>query len=77
MTKKELIIKLLLTLFLTMITTLFIIFIRPKKASSTFLDDWFWVNKTHYTNNNSILFIGDSRTYRGISPSEIEKILPN
>ncbi len=36
----------------------------------------FWIRKTHSKDQYPILFGGDSRIYRGISPAEFEKELP-
>ncbi len=50
---------------------------RPEKDHSNFMHDWFWVNKTHFLAKGSILFVGDSRTYRGISPASVNEIFPD
>lgn len=47
----------------------------PKKPEK-YLKDRFWVLKTHKKADCNFIVLGDSRVYRGISPYEIECILP-
>lgn len=46
--------------------------ILPKLPSSNMLNEAFWSKKVTNKNKYDIVFIGDSRIYRGISPREIE-----
>ncbi len=47
----------------------------PKKPDK-YLGERFWVLKTHKKDNYNFVILGDSRVYRGISPYEIEKVIP-
>lgn len=49
--------------------------ILPKNPDK-YLKDKFWAYKVHQHNEYNFIILGDSRSYRGVSPSEIEKILP-
>src|SRR5687768_2737382 len=37
----------------------------------------FWILKTHGTEQYNLIIYGDSRVYRGVSPLEFEKVIPN
>lgn len=49
--------------------------ILPKNPDK-YLKSRFWALKVHGTSKYSFIILGDSRVYRGISPYEIEDILP-
>jgi len=53
------------------------IFVIPQKENLKNIYNKFWVNKTYAGSNYNMIIIGDSRVYRGISPNEIEVVLPN
>lgn len=65
------------TILLSIILSIMVNISRPKKDNSDLLHDWFWVNKTHFSKKGSILFLGDSRIYRGITTAPIKKIFPD
>lgn len=46
------------------------------KNPDKYLKDRFWALKVHNNKRYNFIILGDSRTYRGISPYEIEDILP-
>lgn len=48
--------------------------ILPPLPSSPMLRDAFWVGKLDITANNDVVFIGDSRVYRGIDAFYFEKL---
>lgn len=48
--------------------------ILPKNPDK-YLRDRFWTLKVHNKSKYNFLILGDSRTYRGIAPDEIEKVL--
>lgn len=50
-------------------------FFMPKNKEK-YLRDQFWTQKTFASNTYDVVLMGDSRTYRGLSPSVIEKALP-
>ncbi len=56
------------------IVVLFILYknLLPQLPSSNMLNEAFWSKKVTNANKFDIVFIGDSRIYRGISPREIE-----
>lgn len=47
----------------------------PQLPSSAMAFDGFWVNKVYEKAENDVVFIGDSRVYRGINPHVIDSIL--
>lgn len=49
--------------------------IFPKNPDK-YLKDRFWAFKVHHKKSYNFIILGDSRTYRGISPYEIEQVLP-
>lgn len=51
-------------------------YLFPKNPDK-YLKDSFWALKVHDSKKYNFIIIGDSRTYRGISPYEIEDILPD
>ena len=61
-----------------LVLTLIIIFIvgyfRPNPMNSKSKESYFWNNKVNDTKLYNFIVLGDSRTYRGISPHEIESI---
>jgi hypothetical protein len=75
--KNNLKLKIFGTFLITLGLSLFVGFTRPKTAYSKLMYDWFWVNKTHFPKKSSILFLGDSRTYRGISTKAIKTVFPD
>ncbi len=48
---------------------------KPKPISSTIQKEKFWADKTHSSSKYNIIFIGDSRLYRGIDPKTVSKSL--
>lgn len=48
---------------------------KPKPLSSTIQKEKFWADKTHSTSKYNVIFIGDSRLYRGIDPRTVSKTL--
>ena len=40
------------------------------------LSTQFWIHKVHTSERFDMIFVGDSRIYRGIAPSEIQKKMP-
>lgn len=66
-----------ISLTLVMASTLVIAlsFFMPKNKEK-YLRDQFWTQKTFASNRYDVVLMGDSRTYRGLSPSVIEKALP-
>tara|TARA_B110001450_G_scaffold256790_1_gene288732 strand:- start:1228 stop:2109 length:882 start_codon:yes stop_codon:yes gene_type:complete len=52
-------------------------FLRPKPMNSKASGAFFWNNKVNDTNKYNFIISGDSRTYRGVSPDEIENIIEN
>jgi len=55
----------------------FIGWIKPQPSSSTTKGNHFWTFKTHSKKKHNIVVFGDSRIYRGVSPSELTKGYPN
>lgn len=68
-TQKTKILSLVIT---TVILFLFYKIILLKLPSSNILNEAFWSKKVTNKNKYDIVFIGDSRIYRGISPRAIE-----
>jgi len=62
---------------IVLILITFIISLRPLKRENEYKANKFWLNKTIAEPIYDIVIIGDSRIYRGISPKEIKKYLPN
>jgi hypothetical protein len=71
---KERLIKLLFVLIVFL--TLAVMYL-PKNEKNNIEEKNFWINKTHTEKYFDWIFIGDSRIYRGISPSVIEEMFPN
>lgn len=67
--------KILITLLLAMIFIVIFGAILPKNPDK-YLKDRFWTFKVYDKKKYNFIILGDSRTYRGISPYEIENILP-
>ncbi len=63
------------TLIIASILVGLLSFVMPKNKEK-YLRDQFWTQKTFAPSVYDIVIMGDSRIYRGISPSEMEKILP-
>ena len=67
--------------YLTIITSLILIlglgFILPKQNIFKTQIERFWIKKTFSGRNYNIILMGDSRTYRGVSPQIMHKILVN
>ncbi|MFH2094098.1 MAG: hypothetical protein ABIJ16_00250 [Bacteroidota bacterium] len=51
-------------------------FFLPKPGTYRLEYDRFWVKKTHCASEYNTVIIGDSRAYRGVSPSEMEEEFP-
>ncbi|MGE5427542.1 MAG: hypothetical protein ACM3O8_06570 [Methylococcaceae bacterium] len=66
-----------ITVTLLMAAALIIVlsFFIPKNKEK-YLRDMFWTQKTFAPNQYDVVLMGDSRTYRGLSPSVMEKALP-
>lgn len=64
-----------ITLLLAIILIGIFGYILPKNPDK-YLKDRFWSFKVHDNKKYNFVILGDSRTYRGISPYEIENILP-
>ncbi|MFA6199331.1 MAG: hypothetical protein WC679_02845 [Bacteroidales bacterium] len=64
-----------ITLLLAMIFIGILGAVLPKNPDK-YLKDKFWAFKVHNNKKYNFIILGDSRTYRGISPYEIENILP-
>ena len=75
--KKVLINKIVGTLGLVLFLSIVVHYTRPKKDYSKLEYDWFWTKKTHFSKSNNIVFLGDSRTYRGISTESVKSEFPN
>lgn len=65
-----------ITLFLSLIFLGTLGTVIPKNADK-YLGDRFWSLKANIKTKYNLIALGDSRTYRGISPADIENILPN
>lgn len=64
-----------ITLFLAAILIGGLSFVMPKNKEKH-LKDRFWTQKTFAPANFDIIIMGDSRSYRGVSPEIMEKKLP-
>lgn len=64
-----------LTLLMAALLVMALSFYMPKNKEK-YLRDRFWTQKTFAPSKYDIVIMGDSRTYRGLSPSVIEKTLP-
>ena len=45
--------------------------LRPDAMRTVSREKWFWTWKTHSDRKFDVVFVGDSRTYRGISPESM------
>ena len=67
--------------YLTVILSLFLILILglilPKQNTVKTQLERFWLKKTFSDKNYDIVIMGDSRTYRGVSPQAMQQILTN
>jgi len=75
--RKGLINKIFGTLIGVLFLSIVIHYTRPKKDYSKLMYDWFWTKKTHFSKSNNIIFLGDSRTYRGVSTESVKSEFPN
>ncbi len=48
-------------------------YLLPAKPSSSEASGLFWHNKIHTSNRYDLVFVGDSRIYRGIDPASVEQ----
>jgi hypothetical protein len=64
-----------ITLILATILVAGLSFVMPKNKDK-YLGDRFWAKKTFAPSIYDIIIMGDSRTYRGVSPEIMEKELP-
>lgn len=55
------------------VTLMFLGFLLPKLPSSPMMRDSFWASKIDSKAEYDIIYVGDSRVYRGIDPDLIEK----
>ena len=62
---------------ITLILISIVIIVKPLKRESKNNEEKFWLNKTFAKSKYNIVIIGDSRAYRGISPTEMQKYLKN
>ncbi len=65
-----------ITLVLAMFMTVALSFVFPKNDEK-YLGDLFWTKKTFAPSDYNIVIMGDSRTYRGISPDIMQEFLPD
>ena len=49
--------------------------LRPDSMRTASREKWFWTWKTHSDRKFDVVFVGDSRTYRGISPESMADVL--
>ena len=49
--------------------------LRPDTMRTASREKWFWTWKTHSERKYDIVFVGDSRIYRGISPESMADVL--
>jgi hypothetical protein len=49
--------------------------LRPDAMRTVSREKWFWTWKTHSDRKFDVVFVGDSRTYRGISPESMAESL--
>jgi hypothetical protein len=64
-----------LTLLLSAILVGALSFVIPKNKEK-YLGDRFWTQKTFAPSRYNVVLMGDSRVYRGLSPSVMEEVLP-
>lgn len=64
-----------LTLLMAVIIIIPLSFVLPKNKEK-YLGDLFWTQKTFAPSKYNIVLMGDSRTYRGVSPLLMEEELP-
>lgn len=72
MTKQS---NILFTLIAATILVVGLSFVLPKQDEK-YLGDMFWARKTFAPSNKTIVLMGDSRVYRGLSPDIMQKELP-
>lgn len=68
------------TIYALLLLTVFIVFIQLFRDEPDMVDykkDKFWITKTHSGKTYPIVFGGDSRVYRGISPADFEDEFPS
>ncbi|MGH1337055.1 MAG: hypothetical protein ACRBFS_13100 [Aureispira sp.] len=56
----------------TLLTLAFGGWMLPKQPASSMGSDWFWSNKAHPARQFEVLAVGDSRIYRGFSPTDFK-----
>lgn len=61
-----------ITIFIALIFSLALSFILPKNDEK-YLGEMFWTRKTFAPAHYDVILLGDSRLYRGLSPTVIEK----
>ena len=64
-----------LTLLMAVIIIIPLSFVLPKNKEK-YLGDLFWTQKTFAPSKYNMVLMGDSRTYRGVSPMVMEEELP-
>lgn len=66
-----------ITLILSLILIIILGLVLPKQDASKSQLERFWLKKIFANKNYDILIMGDSRTYRGISPQAMQQVLKN
>lgn len=56
---------------LSLVGVVLVTLFRPQRINSEFETSYFWTYKTHTYDTYDVLFYGDSRVYRGISPDVV------
>lgn len=69
--KKE---RIIYTLIACALFTFLIGFFLPKPPSSALQGERFWTFKTHTKKKYDIVYVGDSRVYRGLSPDAMKRV---
>lgn len=69
--------RIILLLILIILGILMVNILRKESDFSDSERKQFWISKTHSKRKYPVVFAGDSRIYRGISPSEFEKNFEN
>ncbi len=65
--------KIIISLSISAVVAAFILAYAPRPAKNKEIIEQFWVQKTFANSNYDAVIAGDSRIYRGVSPSEIEE----
>lgn len=66
----------LITVFIALVLSVVLSFILPKNDEK-YLGEMFWTRKTFAPAHYDVILMGDSRLYRGLSPTIIEKCFEN